>query len=181
MDWVEIIFFYHRYLQKCSESNICTCKFHSFSNRHGKVRDSNPLSARYSAASLCVLWSSATVGDLLSFLPSLPFLDSGRVPCRSTTRGDDCLGIAGPSLPLQPISLQRAAHHAEGPSKHSRPRFSFALKHTVIFMEVSLRPTLLILDVPEQRAVPVMCDRPCGDCNKDVEEVWQMYSQCDVV
>lgn len=44
----------------------------SFSHHHGKVCDWNPLPALYSAARLCVLWSSATVSDLLSFLPSLP-------------------------------------------------------------------------------------------------------------
>lgn len=81
-------------------------------------------------------------------VPALPpFLDSGHVPCRSTTRGDDCPSITSPSPPLQPVSLQTAASHGEGPSKctkHSKTCVSIALKHTVISMDVSF--TLLVLD-----------------------------------
>lgn len=71
----------------------------------------------------------------------LPSLIAAAFPAGVQPQEDDCPGITSPSLPLQPISLQRAASHGDGPSKctkHSKPCFRIALKHTVISMDVCL-------------------------------------------
>lgn len=101
----------------------------------------------------------------------LPFLIAAVFPAGVQPSGDDCPGITSPPLPLQPISLQRAASHGDRPSKctkHSKPCFPIALKHTVISMDVCLALQGFRLPLQETAATPLMCDWPCRECNNAV-------------